>query len=164
MNKRTITYGIVALLGVIAVELWLATPAALATQTHGEPEGLMVHQIAHLFFIFSMGTLIYWLRARRLTDHHGWRLIQYAALLLILWNLDAFVVHLLDEQVTLIRTARQGGVIHIQAAPGFEMLGPIYYLVKLDHLLCVPALILLLQGLRRLVKDTREGAAAGDAP
>jgi len=29
----------------------------LATQTHGTPEGIYVHQMAHLFFILSMGFL-----------------------------------------------------------------------------------------------------------
>ena len=32
----------------------------LATQTHGAPEGVYVHQIAHIFFMLSMGFLIHW--------------------------------------------------------------------------------------------------------
>jgi len=151
------------LLCAVVLFLLQATPA-LATQTHGEGEGLVVHQMAHLFFIFSMGTLIYWLRARGLTERRGWRLIQYAALLLILWNLDAFAAHMLDEQVNLIRTTREGFRLHMQAAPGYEILVPVYYLVKLDHLLCVPALILLLLGLRRLVDDARQGVSVGEDP
>lgn len=50
-----------------------------ATQVHGGPEGLYVHQIAHFFFMFSMAILIYWLRERRLVQEKGWRFVQYAA-------------------------------------------------------------------------------------
>ena len=76
----------------------LATPA-LATQTHGQPEGLYVHQIAHLFFIISMGILEFWLRQRNLIKEKGWKYIQLAAVLFILWNIDAIIVHFLDEQI-----------------------------------------------------------------
>ena len=61
---------------------WLVPAAALAVQEHGAPEGLYAHQFAHLFFLASMGLLIYWLRQRQLVRQAGWRYIQYAALLL----------------------------------------------------------------------------------
>ena len=74
--------------------IWFFQPSAVyATQTHGEPEGLFVHQSAHMFFTFTMGLLIYWLRKRGLVSRQGWRHIQYAAIFFIAWNLDAFVSH-----------------------------------------------------------------------
>ena len=149
-------------LAAVAVLLLFRAAPALATQTHGEGEGLVVHQIAHLFFVFSMGTLIYWLRARKLPGENGWRLIRYAAFFLILWNLDAFAAHFLDEQGGLIRMVRRGWDIHIESAPGYEMLAPVYYLAKLDHLLCVPALVLLLRGLLRLTEDVGRSPDQGD--
>ena len=85
-----------------------APTLALATQTHGEPEGLVVHQITHLVFIFSMGTLIFWLRKRKLVVETGWRYIQYAALLFILWNLDAFAVHFWMNRWIYCRSRRSG--------------------------------------------------------
>lgn len=54
-------------------------PSAVATQPHGDPEGIVVHQFSHLFFVFSMGLLIYWLRRRDLSKQPGWREINYAA-------------------------------------------------------------------------------------
>ena len=130
------------------------TPA-WATQTHGEPEGLFVHQLAHLFFIFSMGLLIYWLQQRQLSKEKAWRYIQYSALLFILWNIDTFAVHFLDEQVDIIRT-KLLDIWHLQidTAEGYEHLGFIYYIAKLDHLLCVPALLFLYLGLKRLYRET----------
>jgi len=129
---------------------------AFATQTHGAPEGIYAHQMAHLFFMFSMGTLIYWLRARRLVEETGWRYIQYAAFFLILWNIDAFVVHLLDEMPGILRVERINfWQIRIQASSNLKSLEILYYIAKLDHLLCVPALLFLYAGLKRLLKDSR---------
>jgi hypothetical protein len=127
---------------------------AWATQTHREPEGLVVHQLSHVFFIVSMGTLAYWLRARNLTESQGWRYIRYSALLLILWNLDALTAHFFDEQFGAFRLL-PGDKWHliITTRPGAVGLDWLYYAVKLDHLLCVPALVFLYLGLRRLYRD-----------
>jgi hypothetical protein len=133
----------------------LITEPALATQAHSAPEGLYAHQLAHIFFIVSMGVLIYWLRERKLVQAVGWRYIQYAALFFILWNLDAFSVHLLEEQIPIIEVQRiNSWEISITAADHSVALTWFYYAAKLDHLLCVPALLFLYFGLRRLLKET----------
>lgn len=141
----------ICIAGLIVVMSLAGVTPVWATQTHDEPEGLVVHQLSHLFFIFSMGLLIYWLRQRKLVKQKAWRYIQYGALLFILWNLDTFCVHLLDEQVDLIRI-RQLDDLHLQidAADPYRYLGVIYYIARLDHLLCVPALFFLYLGLKRL--------------
>jgi hypothetical protein len=145
--KRLILFSCLAL-----IVNWIsAADVAWATQTHGEPEGLYAHQLAHLFFIFSMAILVYWLRARNLIKEKGWRHIQYGALLFILWSIDTFTVHLLDEQVQLVQILRiDFWNLKIVTAEGLDWLGLLYYLMKLDHLLCVPALLFLFNGLRRL--------------
>jgi hypothetical protein len=127
---------------------------AMATQAHGAPEGILAHQMAHVFFIFSMGILIYWLRERELVVEKAWRNIQYAALFFILWNLDTILAHLLDEQLRLVQVTRKGlWTIHIATGHSPRWLGWVYFFLKLDHLLCVPALAFLLVGLRRLVRS-----------
>ena len=140
----------------------LAFPGiASATQAHGAPEGIIAHQMAHLFFIFSMGILIYWLRERDLVVERAWRHIQYAALFFILWNVDTFLAHLFDEQLNLVHVTRIGlWDIHIASESGSKGLEWLYYALKLDHLLCVPALAFLLSGLRRLVKSDEAKAGA----
>lgn len=141
--------------------LFLSThpETAHATQAHGGPEGLHAHQLAHLFFAFSLGLLIYWLKKWGLIVSKAWRYIQYSAYLFILWNLDAFATHWLDEQSALIEIKRLTAMeIQITTAPGYGWLGLVYYLAKLDHLLCVPALLMLFMGLRRLYKEP-EGAS-----
>ena len=128
---------------------------ALATQSHGHPAGLYAHQMAHVFFLFSMGLFIFWLRQRGLTRSAGWRYIQYASLFFIFWNVNAFVVHLVEEQMAVLEITRiSAWQINIQAQPGFQWLGTVYYITKLDHLLCVPALVFLYIGLRRLLDES----------
>ena len=99
-----------------------------------------------------MGLLIFWLRKWRLTVSESWRHIQYAALFLIAWNVDTMVSHWLLEQSNLIAVETIAPLkIRITTAEGWQWLTEIYYLTKLDHLLCVPALIFLFLGLRRLL-------------
>ena len=124
---------------------------AFATQTYGQPEGLYAHQMAHAFFIISMWIFDFWLRQRKLVNEPGWRYIQIAAVLFILWNMDAMAVHFLDEQVHILRTRIVDlWQFQIDYSEGYRSLGILYYLLKLDHLLCVPAMIYLYLGLKRI--------------
>jgi len=142
-------------IGWVGLIFMIAEPA-FATQAHSAPEGLYAHQLAHIFFIISMGVLIYWLRARQLVRSAGWRYIQYAALFFILWNLDAFTVHLLEEQLAVIDIQRINlWQIKITANNHSNALLWLYYFAKFDHLLCVPALLFLYFGLRRLMKKAQ---------
>ena len=143
----------------LVLAIALVSEPALATQAHSAPEGLYAHQLAHIFFIVSMGVLIYWLRERKLVQAVGWRYIQYAALFFILWNVDAFSVHLLEEQIAVIDVRRiDSWKLSITAANHSDTLIWLYYAAKLDHLLCVPAVLFLYFGLRRLLKETDDKA------
>ena len=134
----------------------------LATQGHGGIEGVYAHQIAHIFFLISMGVLIYWLRQRGLVLESGWRYIQYAAFFLILWNLDTILVHALDDQFRLIATERiDTWHIRITDQENRLFLKLVYYMAKLDHLLCVPAIVCLYIGLRRLLPIAHKRSARG---
>lgn len=144
--------------GLVIATVAAAEPA-LATQAHSAPEGLYAHQLAHIFFIVSMGVLAYWLRERKLIQAAGWRYIQYSALFFILWNVDAFFVHLVEEQLALIEIQRIGlWEIQISGPLDSPALVWLYYAAKLDHLICVPALLFLFFGLRRLLKDAERRA------
>jgi len=137
------------------VLMFLFPDQASAIQAHGDPEGLYVHQFAHFFFIISLAIFVYWLRLRDLVKETGWRFIQYAALFLILWNMDAAIAHLLDEQLKIIEVERIGPWhIKITSTDNTVFTIILYYLVKLDHLLCVPALFFFSAGIRHLLKGT----------
>lgn len=143
------------LIGILLLGGVFPLPAS-AIQEHGAPEGLYVHQMAHAFFALSMGLLIYWLRHRGLVRETGWRHIQYAALFLILWNVDAAAGHLLSQKM-----AERFGSFHIEpeSAKGHEGLVISYFLLKLDHLFCVPALLFLHFGLKRLLRETERSVS-----
>jgi hypothetical protein len=137
------------------------TDTALATQAHGTPEGIYTHQFAHFFFMLSMVILIYWLRQRKLARNTGWRFIQYAAFFFILWNVNVMLVHFLDEQAMLI-TVERISTWQIRVASSLGKWAELtYYVARLDHLICVPALLFLLLGLKRLVADTEKSTEDG---
>lgn len=129
---------------------------AWAIQGHGGAEGIVVHQFSHFLFVGSGAFMIHWLRSRDLVRRPGWRDIQYAVVLFIVWNLGAALGHFLDEQAVLVTMTRSGfRELRFTSSAGDALIWG-YYLAKLDHLLCVPAMFLLHRGLRRLLADPSE--------
>jgi len=165
MRKRRLILRVFSLIALAVLCNWLLPESVLAVQEHGAPEGIYSHQGAHLFFVASMVLLVYWLRQRRLVREAGWRYIQYAAFFFILWNTDAFTAHFLDEQSGILDTALAApGKIKIEVEENLTALAWFYYIAKLDHLLCVPAMAFLYAGLRRLLKDARQRRTAMGSP
>lgn len=75
----------------------------------------------------------------------------------MLWNADAMIVHYLDGRNDLFEMINVGdwrGRIQIVEESGG--LAFLYYLVKMDHLLSVPAAVFLYVGLRELLKHAKE--------
>jgi hypothetical protein len=140
----------------LAALLWtiLSPDPAFATCDYGQSEGVHFHQLAHIFFIISMGILIGRLRNKKLHLSPGWRLIQYSALFFILWSLDAFAVHFLDEQLNIIQVETIGPwQIKINDCFDNNLLKFFYYLARMDYLLYLPAFIFLYYGLTSLLKE-----------
>lgn len=131
-----------------------------AFQNHPAPEGLYAHQMAHIFFLTSMILLAYWLQIKGFTKERGWRFIQVACVLFAAWNLLTTIGHWVEEQLPELTTCgppdwRQ----YLRLEP--EPLWMAYYVLKLDHLVCVPAMLCLLLGLKHLTekvsgKDRRD--------
>jgi hypothetical protein len=149
------------LLSLIITFLLPNTGAALATQTHFAPEGIYAHQLAHFFFMFSMVMLIYRIRQRKLVNQAGWKHIQYAAFFFILWNINVMLVHFLDEQALLITVERiSARQINVSSSVG-KWVEIIYYVAKLDHLICVLALLFFFLGLKKLAAEIVKSSEAG---
>ena len=122
--------------------------SVLAFQSHTGYEGLCVHQMAHVIFAIAMGILAYWLHANKFTDQKGWRLVQISCLLFILWNMDAFAGHWVEERIP------DGSLVGEpdwtqRIAVDVEWVTA-YYILKMDHLWCVPAIVCLFAGIRLL--------------
>ncbi|MCX7823153.1 MAG: hypothetical protein N2260_06915 [Syntrophobacterales bacterium] len=128
--------------------------SSLAIQLHGDPEGLFVHQIAHAFFAISMATLLYWLFRMKILFSRGWRFIGLGATFLILWNINAFIGHSIegsDGVGMVVEGNKWAGIVKFyHLTDGMAIL---YYFAKLDHLLCVPAIVSLYLGLKELYSN-----------
>lgn len=138
----------------ILTGVFVFVPQAHAIQQHATGGGIITHQIGHMFFLFSMIVLIFTIREKKLDIHKGWRLIQYGALFFILWNLETLTAHFLDNQINVVRMQALSfdrGVIETESSS--DILAWAYYVLKLDHLLCVPAMLFMYQGVSSLVKS-----------
>ncbi len=137
---------------VAAAILFPATPA-MAIQSHGAPEGLYVHMIAHVWYCAALLFLLWTLRKRPPGHSAAWRDFRLALIFFLLWNTDAFIVHWLYSRLP--DTAFTG-----QGLMDYRLVGPlttarwVYYLGRFDHLLCVPAMFFLVLSLRRLCRET----------
>jgi hypothetical protein len=139
---------------VVALGSLLAPSDGLALQVHAAPEGLYSHQLAHCFFIVSMAILAFWLQKRRLVERRGWRYLQISCLLFIIWNIDAFVGHTIEFHLSPDAYAGEGWARALVADKA--IMPYLYYLLKMDHVICVPAIFFLYLGLRWFRRE--EGA------
>lgn len=141
----------------------LCPDPALATFDYGRPESFPTHQLAHLFFIISMGILIYRLKDKKTHLSPGWKFIQYSALFFILWSLDASAVHFLNEQFNIIQVTTIGPwQIKINDCFDNNLLKVFYYLARMDYLIFIPAFIFLYYGLARLLKKSHPDVSEPD--
>jgi lipid-A-disaccharide synthase-like uncharacterized protein len=132
---------------------------AWAFQSHPAPEGLYAHQLAHVFFSVAMGILAYWLQVNSFVQQKGWRLIQISCILFILWNIDTFFGHWVEERVA--ADAVIGEPDWTQRIILDSQMTRLYYVLKLDHFVSVPAIICLFLGIRSLYKYAlKEGGHA----
>ena len=123
---------------------------AFALQTHAAPEGLCVHQLAHLFFILCMGSFAYRIHRTWLPRHQGWKYFALGGILLMAWNLWAFTGHfitlLISRENFILPEEGLVPLLHITSWK--EVL---YYVLSMDHLLCVPALVCFYVGLKSIL-------------
>jgi hypothetical protein len=126
--------------------------ASWAFQSHPAPEGLYAHQLAHVIFIGAMGILIYWLEVNQFSRQKGWRLVQASCVLFILWNVVAIVGHWVEEQIPNHLVTGDPDWTQ-RLAVGTTPLAYVFFVLKLDHLVCVPAMVCLFLGIRALYKQ-----------
>jgi hypothetical protein len=135
----------------MAGSLLFDIPSASAIQTHGAPEGLYAHQMAHLGFMVAM--VYIWLRTRRRAGE-GWGLIRLSFVFFAVWNVTTFINH--GISATLDSTQFQG---HIGPFPEFLVARlPIdlyFFFGQMDHFLCIPAALFLGLGLRKMRQATQ---------
>ena len=145
-------------LGGLLFALSASPPQVFALQTHGGLEGLYVHQGAHLFLIVSLLLFLANIRRSRLEVEKAWRLLFWGALLLVLWNTWAFIGHVAEvfmpESLFVLLPGR---VIPSLAMNSWREAA--YYVLQMDHLISLPALLFFCAGLRKLQSVFQEDGA-----
>lgn len=120
---------------------------AMALQTHGEPEGIYVHQMAHILFMTALIYLYWHTRKTQETTSRGWNFFQLFCIFLIGWNILAFTGHetfgYLKDSDFILQDTWQA-----RLSPPINFTKVLYYVTKMDHFLIVPALLALVISLR----------------
>ncbi len=133
---------------ILLVQLFCAGPAH-AIQSHGPPEGIYVHLIGHVLYGLAMIGFAIRIRLSHLSVRKSWQLMALGALILTIWNAWAFIAHVLATHVpaTDFITNKQGVRMWVALHTPVDWL---YYIFKMDHLLCVPAILCIYLALRRM--------------
>ncbi len=139
----------IRLLAALPTILLWASPA-LAFQEHGPPEGLYIHQLAHICLALSMIGLWYGIRHSRFRKDQGWQRMAIGAALLTVWNIMTFTGHILSLYTMPAMRQSNAGV------PAWMELT--WHILKLDNIVCVAAMLYFYAGLKRLLQDTHPAA------
>lgn len=125
---------------------------AWALQSHGGPEGILVHQLAHLFYAAALAYL-FWDVGRSAFSGKGWRYLQIFCVFMILWNLVAFTGHWLGYFIANSDIIRPSGYFSSQITGPVTAIKLIYFCASLDHLFSLPAIFFLFLSLRSLYRS-----------
>ena len=147
-------------LAILSLTFLLLLPSAdaWALQPHSGPEGLYVHQMAHILFMGALTYLFFHTGRTQDMVSKGWRYLRLFCILLFFWNLMAFVghetaVHLSHDDFI------DEGTWSEQLVFPLNFLKLLYFVAKMDHFLTVPALLALFFSLRSFYLEAREETA-----
>lgn len=149
MSNKTITIFLaLALFLMLSENSW-------ALQHHGAPEGLYVHQMAHILFMAALTYLYLHTKKTTTLISKGWRYLRIFCLLFFFWNLVAFIGHTMALYLTPTDFINSG-TWHAQVAPPLNLTKLVYYVSTMDHFLFVPALFSLFLSLRTFYQEAQK--------
>ena len=131
---------------------------ALAFQPHAY-SGIYIHQLAPFFLIVSLFFFAVKARQTYLASLKGWQYIIAGTWILMLWSATTMVGHFLDLHISDDALFLPPGA----TVPLLRLISwqeALYYFLKLDHLIALPAVFLFYRGLKLL----RENQAAPSPP
>lgn len=141
-------------IGLILLLVLGQTESAWALQSHGAPEGIYVHQMAHLLFMGALAYLYWHTRRSPALASTGWKYLQLFCILLFCWNVLAFVGHAAYEHLLATDFIQRESWGEQLASP-LSVAKVLYFISKMDHFLYVPALIALVISLRTFYLQAR---------
>lgn len=125
---------------------------AHALQTHGPPEGIYVHQMAHALFTAALMYLYWHTGKTQETSGRGWKYFQVFCIFLILWNILAFTGHETFEHLGDTDIVDKD-TWQARLSTPITTTKLLYYITKMDHFLIVPALFALVMSLRAFYRE-----------
>jgi len=128
---------------------------SMALQTHGESEGIYVHQMAHILYMTAL-CYLYWDTKRSTFSGRGWTYLRIFCVFTILWNLLALAGHACTQQLHPDDFNIANGYLTSKINTPVTLVKLLFYTAKLDHLLTVPAMVFLYMGLRSFYKHSLE--------
>ena len=151
-------YGVTVMVGLLA--MLIVPDTAWALQSHGPPEGIYVHQMAHAFFF---GSLVFLYRDLRhsASKSRGWSYLKRFCLLMLAWNIVAFTGHTVATQLAPEHIAGAASYFHSRLLGPMDLTKVLFYITRFDHLLLVPALFFLCIGLRSLYFSVEREVSQG---
>jgi len=127
----------------LLLSVFLVLPdQAHALQSHSAPEGIYVHQLAHIFFMSAL-CYLFWDVRRSSFSGKGWRFLQAFCVCMVLWNIVAFTGHWIGQTIHVSEIVINSGYLSAKIAGPLSTSKLIFYFTKLDHLFSVPALFFL---------------------
>ncbi|MGB3212806.1 MAG: hypothetical protein WBB19_19050 [Desulforhopalus sp.] len=142
-------------IGFILLLLFGQSESAWALQSHGAPEGIYVHQMAHVLFMGALAYLYWHTRRSPVLVSKGWKYLQFFCILLFCWNLLAFAGHEAFEHLGPHDFIDKNSWKEQIAAP-ITFIKVLYFITKMDHFLNVPALLALVISLRTFYLEVRK--------
>lgn len=144
-------------IGLVLIPLLVSAESAWALQSHGAPEGIYVHQLAHILFSAGLAYLFWHTRKTQEVTSKGWIFLQVFCVILIFWNILAFSGHAAFEHLSYADYINKNTLGERLAGP-ITFIKGLYYITKMDHFLMVPALFALVVSLRSFyLQAIREG-------
>ncbi len=126
-----------------------------ALQSHGAPEGIYVHQMAHLLFCGALGYLYWHTRKTPVINSRGWKYLQIFCIFFIAWNLLAFAGHQIFSSLR-PEDFIDKGTWREQLSPPINYIKAAYYISKMDHFLNVPAFLALTISLKIFYEEVQQ--------
>lgn len=132
-----------------------------ALQTHDAPEGLIVHQLAHILFMASLVYLA-WDIKRNSFSGRGWGYLLLFCLFMFSWNVLAFVGHTIEVHINRSDFYTESSYLYTRIYGPFSSAKLAYYIAKFDHLISVPALFFLFLALRTFYHSVETDDSNGE--
>ncbi len=129
---------------------------AAAVQVHGAPEGLYVHNMAHIFFSAALIFMLYILQKHPIGTGPAWLYLKLSFVFFLLWNIDTLTVHILSTQLPAGAIRPSPDIWHQRLMPPITLKRWIYYIGTFDHVLCVPAIVFMVMSLKQFCHDTEK--------